>query len=313
MEKWSFSKIDATKGCRIAFEKKYIQNAPPDTEVPEFVEAHKIHENIQQDFLKKQIEYPALTPYLNNSIFVEKKYSHYFQQEDIEFIAFADVVMETEVSRVIIDIKCRYNSGINERDKLQLLVYSALANEERPTAQTKIGILAPYNLYSPISLVEINPPSVDFILSEIEKAKRRIQRMQIKTSECEYCEYRKGCEYGKTETDETDLQAVAEKYLYLKAQIERYEEMLRKHAEITGKKIKVGDKELGFFERFYTKVNVSEFLTLCKDNKIPFLNSIKIDTAKAKYLAKKYDILTSAMEKEIKYVFGTKKIEEKEE
>jgi hypothetical protein len=49
---------------------------------------------------------------------------------------------------------------------------------------------------------------------------------------------------------------------------------------------------------------------LCQDNDVPYLDAVKIDTVKAKQLAKKYDILTQAMDKEIKYVFTTKKIGE---
>ena len=311
MERWSFSKIEATRGCRIAFEKRYIQELPPDTEVPEYIEAKKIHEEIQANFIKRKVEYPILEPYLKSTVAVEKAYRHYFEEQDIEFIAYADVVLETEVSRLILDIKCRYNSNINERDRLQLLTYLALANQERPVAQNKVGIIAPYNQFMPVTLTDIEElPPVDFILEEIEKAKRRIPRMTVKTSECAYCEYKRSCDYGLKEIDNNDMQAIAEKYLYLKAQVDLYEAMLRRHVELTNQKIKVGDKEIGFFERAYTKVDVPEFIMLCQDNDIPYLNAVKIDTVKAKQLARKYDILTQAMDKEIKYVFATKKIEE---
>ena len=314
MENWSFSKIEATKGCRILYEKKYIQKLPPDTTVPEYEEAKKIHEEIQTNFIKRQVDYPILNPYMSNIIAVEKAYRHYFKEQDIEFVAYADVVLETEVSRVILDIKCRYNSNINERDRLQLLTYLALANQERPVAQNKIGIIVPYNQFMPVTLIDIEePPPVDLILEEIEKAKRRIPRMTVKTSECAYCEYKRSCDYGLKEIDSNDMQAIAEKYLYLKAQTDLYEEILRKHIELTNQKIRVGDKEIGFFERAYTKVDVPEFIMLCQDNDIPYLNVVKIDTVKAKQLAKKYDILTQAIDKEIRYVFATKKIEEEEE
>jgi len=98
----------------------------------------------------------------------------------------------------------------------------------------------------------------------------------------------------------------------LKAQVDLYEEILRKHIELTNQKIRVGDKEIGFFERAYTKVDVSEFIMLCQDNDIPYFNAVKIDTVKAKQLAKKHDILTQAIDTEVKYVFATKKIEEEE-
>jgi len=310
MERWSFSKIEATRGCKIAFEKRYIQELPPDTEVPEYEEAKKIHEEIQTNFIKRQVDYPMLEPYLKSTVEVEKAYRHYFEEQDIEFVAYADVVLETEVSRVILDIKCRYNSNINERDRLQLLTYLALANQERPVAQNKAGIIAPYNQFVPVTLIDVEPPPVDFILEEIEKAKKRISRMTVKTSECAYCEYKRSCDYGLKEIDNNDMQAIAEKYLYLKAQVDLYEAMLRRHVELTNQKIKVGDKEIGFFERAYTKVDVPEFIMLCQDNDIPYLNAVKIDTVKAKQLARKYDILTQAMDKEIKYVFATKKIEE---
>jgi CRISPR/Cas system-associated exonuclease Cas4 (RecB family) len=311
MENWSFSKIEATRGCKIAFEKRYINELPPDTEVPEYTEAKKIHEEIQAKFIKKQVDdYPMLKPYASNIIAVEKVYRHYFKEQDIEFVAYADVVLETEVTRVILDIKCRYNSNINERDKLQLLIYLALANQERPVAQNKAGIIVPYNQFMPVTLIDIEPPPIDFLLDEIEKAKRRIPRMTVKTSECAYCEYKRSCDYGLKEIDNNDMQAIAEKYLYLKAQVDLYEEILRKHIELTNQKIRVGDKEIGFFERAYTKVDVPEFIMLCQDNDVPYLDAVKIDTVKAKQLAKKYDILTQAMDKEIKYVFTTKKIGE---
>jgi CRISPR/Cas system-associated exonuclease Cas4 (RecB family) len=311
MEKWSFSKIEATRGCKIAFEKRYINELPPDTEVPEYTEAKKIHEEIQAKFIKKQVDdYPMLKPYASNIIAVEKVYRHYFKEQDIEFVAYADVVLETEVTRVILDIKCRYNSNINERDKLQLLIYLALANQERPVAQNKAGIIVPYNQFMPVTLIDIEPPPIDFLLDEIEKAKRRIPRMTVKTSECAYCEYKRSCDYGEKEIDNNDMQAIAEKYLYLKSQVDLYEEILRKHIELTNQKIRVGDKEIGFFERAYTKVDVPEFIMLCQDNDVPYLDAVKIDTVKAKQLAKKYDILTQAMDKEIKYVFTTKKIGE---
>jgi len=311
MEKWSFSKIEATRGCKIAFEKRYINELPPDTEVPEYTEAKKIHEEIQAKFIKKQVDdYPMLKPYASNIIAVEKVYRHYFKEQDIEFVAYADVVLETEVTRVILDIKCRYNSNINEKDRLQLLTYLALANQERPVAQNKAGIIVPYNQFMPVTLIDIEPPPIDFLLDEIEKAKRRIPRMTVKTSECAYCEYKRSCDYGEKEIDNNDMQAIAEKYLYLKSQVDLYEEILRKHIELTNQKIRVGDKEIGFFERAYTKVDVPEFIMLCQDNDVPYLDAVKIDTVKAKQLAKKYDILTQAMDKEIKYVFTTKKIGE---
>jgi len=314
MEKWSFSKIEATRGCKLAFEKRYIQELPPDTTVLEYEEAKKIHEEIQTNFIKRQVDYPMLNPYTSNIIAVEKVYRHYFKEQDIEFVAYADVVLETEVSRVILDIKCRYNSNINEKDKLQLLIYVALANQERPVAQNKVGIIVPYNQFMPVTLIDIEePPPVDFILEEVEKAKRRIPRMTVKTSECAYCEYKRSCDYGAKEIDNNDMQAIAEKYLYLKAQVDLYEEILRKHIELTNQRIKVGDKEIGFFERAYTKVDVPEFIMLCQDNDIPYIDAVKIDTVKAKQLAKKHDILTQAIGKEIKYVFATKKIEEDKE
>ena len=313
MERWSFSKIEATRGCKLAFEKRYIQELPPDTEVPEYTEAKKIHEEIQTNFIRKQIDYPILIPYLTSTIEVEKAYRHYFEEQDIEFVAYADVVLETEISRVILDIKCRYNSNINERDNLQLLMYLALANQERPVAQNKIGIILPYNHFIPVVLLDAQPLSTDFILEEIEKAKRRIPRMTVKTSECAYCEYKRSCDYGLKEIDNNDMQAIAEKYLYLKAQVDLYEEMLRRHVELTNEKIRVGDKEIGFFERAYTKVDVPEFIMLCQDNDIPYLNAVRIDAIKAKQLAKKHDILTQAIDKDIKYVFATKKIEDKNE
>ena len=134
--------------------------------------------------------------------------------------------------------------------------------------------------------------------------------MVVKTSECQYCEYKRSCDYGLKEIDNNDIQAIAEKYLYLKSQVDLYEEILRKHVELTGQKIKVGDKEIGFYERTYAKIDVPEFIMLCQDNDIPFVNAVKIDTIKAKQLAKKYDILTQAIDTEVKYVFTTKKIEE---
>ena len=137
--------------------------------------------------------------------------------------------------------------------------------------------------------------------------------MVVKTSECQYCEYKRSCDYGLKEIDNNDMQAIAEKYLYLKSQVDLYEEILKKHIELTNQKIRVGDNEIGFFERSYTKVDVSEFIMLCQDNDIPYINIVKIDTVKAKQLAKKYDILTQAIDKEIRYVFATKKIEEEEE
>jgi len=311
MERWSFSKIESTRGCKIAYEKRYIQNLPPDTEVPEYTEAKKIHEEIQTKFLKRQIDHLELylKPYLEGNIYIEKAYKHYFQSDDIEYTAYADVVLENENSRLILDIKCRYNSNINERDRLQLLSYLALANQEKPVKKNKIGILATYNQFMPVTLIDTEPPSIDFVLEEIEKAKRRVLRMATKTSECAYCEYKRSCDYGLKEVDNNDMRAIAEKYLYLKAQVDLYEEMLRKHVELTGERIEVGDKEIGYFEKIYTVVNTPEFIMLCKDADISYINAIKIDTMKAKQLAKRYDILTQAIGKEIKYVFATKKIE----
>ncbi len=311
MERWSFSKIEATKGCKIAFEKRYIQELPPDTEVPEFVDAKAMHEKIEEKFLNKQIdEYNIFAPTVYYNVYAEKEYKHFFEEEEIEFIAYPDIILERDDFRLILDIKCRYDNKINERDKLQLLIYSALANKENPVKDNKIGILAVYNHYEPINAVYIEPAGLDFILTEIEKAKRRIPRMTVKTSECSFCEYKKSCEYGSETIDESNIQSVAEKYLYLKSQLEMYEEMLRKHAEMTDKKIRVGDKELGFFERVYTKVEVPEFIMLCEDNKIPYIDTIKIDTVKAKQLARKYEILTQAIGKDVKYVFTAKKVEE---
>lgn len=311
MERWSFSKIEATKGCKIAFEKRYIQELPPDTEVPEFVEAKAMHEHIEEKFLNSEAyEYFNLVKYALGNAYVEKEYKYFFKEEDIEFIAYPDVVLEVGDYRLILDIKCRYDNKINERDKLQLLIYSALARQDNPVSYNSVGIIAAYNRYEPVKTIEIEPPELGFILTEIERAKRRIPRMTVKTSECSFCEYKKSCEYGSEIIDESNIQAVAEKYLYLKAQLEMYEEMLRKHAEMTDKKIRVGDKELGFFERVYTKVEVPEFIMLCEDNKIPYIEAIKIDTVKAKQLARKYEILTQAIGKDVKYVFTAKKIEE---
>jgi len=311
MERWSFSKIEATRGCKIAYEKRYIQNLPVDTEVPEYTEAKRVHEETQTKFLKRQINHlePYLKPYLDGNVYVEKAYKHYFESDDIEYTAYADVVLESKDNRVILDIKCRYNSNVNERDRLQLLTYLALANQEKPVAQSKIGILATYNQFMPVTLIDIEPPSIDFVLEEIEKAKRRIPRMSVKTSDCAYCEYKRSCDYGLKEIDNHNIQAIAEKYLYFKAQVDLYEEMLRKHVELTNEKIEVGDKEIGYFEKIYTTINVPEFIMLCKDIDISYIDAIKIDTFKAKQLAKRYDILTQAIGKEIKYVFATKKIE----
>lgn len=313
MERWSFSKIEATRGCKLAFEKRYIQNLPPDTEVLEFKEAVKVHEDIQEKFIKREFDYPILNPYIESNIAVEKEYKLFFEGEDIEFIACADIVLETEISRIILDIKTRYDSSIKERDKLQLMTYLALADIERPVAQNKVGIIAPYNQFMPVTLMDMEPPSFEFILEEIRKAKRRIPKMSVRTSDCAYCGYKRSCKYGLKAIDDGDIQAVAEKYLYLKAQVDMLEEILKKHTEFTSQKIRVGDKEIGFFERVITKINAPEFILLCEENNIPYFNVVKIDTTKAKQLAKKNDILSQAFEKEIKYVFATKKIEEDKE
>jgi len=306
MERWSFSKIEATKGCKIAYEKRYIQGLPPDTEVPMFTEAKETHEKIQGKFLKREIDHPLIVPYLEGSVYTEKEYKYFF--EDMEFVAYADVVLETETDRLILDIKSRYNADITDRDGLQLLTYLALANAENPMAQNKVGVYAAYNNFSPVTIADIEPPPLSFIVDEIEKAKKRIPRMTVKTSECASCEYRKNCEYGLKMENDNSLAAIAEKYLYLKAQVDMYEEMLKKHAETTGEKIRVGDKEIGFFERVYTIIDTTSFITLCENNNIPYIDAVKIDVTKAKQRAKKYDVLTQAFDKEVKYVFTTKKI-----
>jgi len=309
MEKWSFSKIEATRGCKIAFEKRYIQELPTDTEVPEYEQAKRIHEEIEEKFLKKEIDNPVLAMYKDADVFIEKEYN--FSNGEIEFIAYPDVIIETEINRLIIDIKCRYDATITDKDKLQLMIYASMAQHEKPVANTTIGIYAVYNQHYPLTTICIEPLSIDFILAEIQKAKRRIPRMTVKTSECQYCEYKRGCDYGIKPIDETNLQLVAEEYLYLKARADMYEEILRKHIELTGEPVQIGEIQLGFFERAYTVINPVEFLKLCKDANIEdFISCVKIDTTKAKKFAKENEILYQAMDKEIKYVFGIKRIKE---
>jgi CRISPR/Cas system-associated exonuclease Cas4 (RecB family) len=304
MEHWSHSKIEATKGCKLAFEKRYIEQAPADTEIPEFESAKEIHEKIQQDFMDGKANYEALNEYLKGAeIETEKEYR--LTIDDYEFIGFADLVIERPDLRVIIDIKCRYSSDINEKDALQLNAYATMANLES-RKPTLVGILATFNNYQPISLVEV---STDLdIRAEIEKAKKRIKRMQVKTSSCDMCEYRGACEMGQKCVNELNIDEIAEKYLYIEALSKKYEAMLKKHLELTGDHIVIGDKKIGFFERVNLIIDPVEFITLCQQEGIDYIEALKIDTIKAKKLAKQNEKISQVVGQKISFSFGTKKV-----
>jgi len=296
-EKWSVSKIKATKGCRLAFEKRYIQMQPADTIIPELERAKEIHEQIETAFEKRQVSSSLIQPFMNGIVTTEREYRLELPEISAEFIGYADVVIETDATRLIIDIKTRYNRGINDDDRLQLTTYSIIANLERKVPLNKIAVYSAMNEYEPLFIEDIDIPTVDYIIEEIEKAKKRIPRMQINTAECDYCCYKKSCEYAKTEIDENNITQIAEKYLFLEAQTNRYKELLKKHAELTGEIICIGDKKIGFFERNQTIIETELFINICKNNNIGYASLLKIDTTAAKKLLKQHKVLEQAIKR----------------
>jgi CRISPR/Cas system-associated exonuclease Cas4 (RecB family) len=308
LEVWSFSKIKATKGCKLAYEYEYIQNLPADTVVPEFEIAKELHEKYEKFLKNKEIDIFEVQKILKNYniIETEKYYELTIPELNVKFIGYADIVFENEKERLIIDLKTRYNPEITEEDLLQLEIYSTLAYLENPKTINKIGIYAIHNKYCPLNIKESKAPLESLIYSEIVLAKDRIEKMKIDTSQCNYCKYRKRCSYGQTEIDETDIKAIAEKYLYLKAQLKRYESILRGYVETVGEPIQVGNKFLGYFESIHTKIDPIQFINLCKRLDIDFIDTLRIDVRKAKELAKKYEDLLQAFDFEMKYEFSLK-------
>jgi len=311
LEVWSFSKIRATKGCKLAFEYEYILQFPPDTVVPEFEIAKELHKNLQIKFKERTIEIEDIRRLLDSYeiIEVERPYEHEMPEINAKFIGFADIVLENEEERLIIDLKTRYNPEITEDDRLQLEIYSALSNIENPK-RTKIGIYAIHNKYCPLNVTEskiyLESSLEKFITSEILFARDRIKRMKVDVSNCGFCKYRKRCDYEHLETDENDIYEIAKKYLHLKAQLKRYENILKNYIETTGSPIQIKDKMLGFFETVQTKIDPIAFISLCKELNIDFINALKIDTRKAKELARKYESLLQAFDFEVKYEFKLK-------
>jgi hypothetical protein len=171
---------------------------------------------------------------------------------------------------------------------------------------TKVGILAAFNKYQPISLVEV---STDLdIKAEIEKAKKRIKRMQVKTSYCDMCEYLKGCEMAQKYVTETNINEIAEKYLYIEALAKRYEAMLKRHLELTGDSIVVGDKKIGFFERVSLTIDPVEFIAMCQREGVDYISALKIDTTKAKKIAKQNEKISQVVGQKVSFTFGTRKV-----
>jgi hypothetical protein len=311
LEIWSFSKIRATKGCKLAFEYEYILQLPPDTIVPEFEIAKELHKNLQTKFKEKTIENEDIKKLLDHYeiIEIERPYEYEFPEINAKFVGFADIVLENEEERLIIDLKTRYSPEITEDDHLQLEIYSALSNIENPK-KTKIGIYAIHNKYCPLNVKEskiyLQSSLEKFIISEILWARERIKKMKVEVSNCNFCKYRRRCNYGNLETDENDIYEIAKKYLHLKAQLKRYENILKNYVETTGFPIQIKDKMLGFFETIQTKVDPIVFISLCKELGINFIDALRIDTRKAKELAKKYEALLQAFDFEVKYEFKLK-------
>jgi hypothetical protein len=113
---------------------------------------------------------------------------------------------------------------------------------------------------------------------------------------------------GQKCVNELNIDEIAEKYLYVEALSKKYEAMLKKHLELTGDYVVVGDKKIGFFERVNLIIDPIEFITLCQQEGVDYIEAIKIDTVKAKKLAKQNEKISQVVGQKVSFSFGAKRV-----
>jgi hypothetical protein len=84
--------------------------------------------------------------------------------------------------------------------------------------------------------------------------------------------------------------------------------MLKRHLELTGDTIVVGDKKIGFFERVSLTIDPVEFIALCQREGIDYIDALKIDTVKAKKIAKQNERISQVVGQKVSFNFGTRKV-----
>lgn len=315
--KWGATKILDTKGCIRRFQKKWIEDAPYEVEIQEFIEGERLHNAVEQYLITGNEHYIAdMHDALKKGLQLLKSYKGKMEiekwLEDERLEGRADIVIEQENKWIVIDIKSRFDNYIDEDLKVQLYIYLYLLQKMKEKPEALIGIIALHNQFNPLNLAFAQFVSIqeleEFINHQIELAERRIKHGKVNTAYCRYCQYIRSCEYFKGEPE--TIEEMAQKYLQLQSLIKQYEIALRQHVELTGKNIVVDDVEIGMHIKNVTTINAVELIEVAKQNNLNIAELFKPDITTIKKLAKKVPELANAIEVKQDYYFTAKKIKE---
>lgn len=317
IKKWSPSLIKLTKGCKREFELT-VNQSPEEVYVTELEEGIKNHENIESFLKYNNINAISNLPQkAQQQLHVIKKEFTPFETEKIlqndKIFGIADFISEQKECVTIIDFKSRYNSNIEEDDKIQLYTYASLVNTDKPI---KIGIFAIYNAFSPLKIETLNMSQKDlqlYVEHQIELAEKRIPKMKINTSRCKFCKFIISCDYTtQNNNPENTIENIARKYIRIKELLKRYEYILRNYVELTGKNIIVDNIELGMHIRNKTIVDDVELFKYCINNNIDIFKLFRPLVSEIKKMSKTHPELANFVFIEQEYVFDAKMINNNE-
>lgn len=318
--KWSATMILDTKGCIRKFQKKWIEEAPYEVNIPEFSEGERLHSLVEQYLITGNAQYiSGLHDALKRDLDIIRQYSGKLETEkwveDERLEGRIDVVVEQENRWIVIDIKSRFDNDLDENLKIQLYIYLYLLQKIKEKTEAMIGVLALHNQFNPLNLINAQFISLqeleEYVNHQIELAERRIRHGKINVAYCKYCEYIKSCDYFRGEPE--TVEQIAQRYLQLQSLLKQYEIALKQYIDLTGQNIVVDDVEVGYHVKNITDIDVPSLIKIAEDIGLDMSKIFKPDVISIKKLAKKHNELFNAISVRQDYCFGTKKIKKEEE
>lgn len=318
-EKWTPTLIKAAKGCIRRFQ-LLVDKEPPEVEVEAFKDGIIAHEKIEGFLKSKNPEFlkgfpeavvrdaKVISSYDGN-IYIEKE----LEGELVK--GTADIVVEKDKSWIVIDIKSRYISDIEEDDLLQLYTYLYLLQLQKEKENAMIGIFALWNAYNPLKLSIVENPSLEFlekyITHAIESAERSLKKGRINFSSCHYCEYILSCEYSKTKDLPKKITEIAKLYIHTKGLLAACEAALRSYISDKGQNITIDNLEIGFHPKNVALVDMEQLKKCIFEKNLDLDTIFKPNITALKSLARKDDDIANCITIEPQYYFGVRTIKDK--
>lgn len=336
----SFTKLKSLYECPLSWYKKYVLNKEPENDIAEefkvgrefhflierIFEGHGLKREYTEDLAKinpelaDTVEELALTA---DEVLIEKKIEKEINGTIVKGVP--DVVLIFEDYIEIIDIKplllwkSMKFENLDKFTQIQLMFYAWLLSENYPEHAIIVSVLS---YISPIPYLRWMASKENIekfqraLLKEIDYANKTFVDYLEHGFEarpgawCAFCRYKMSC---PSEYKIDDFQSVANELRKLEEKVEELRKIVKDYTRQTGKPLRVGNYEYGWFDTIRTEVDNIRLLNYMIDNGIDFKQFFKANIQAIIQLAKQNEEIANFVFQDVVWQFRGKKIKEKEE